>query len=62
MGTRNNDTPKRIFSTHDENDKGAFKLTYDSSDDENKDVIKDDEKRRTDRALEHDIDEKVQFW
>uniref|UniRef100_A0A7S1ZZC8 Roc domain-containing protein n=1 Tax=Ditylum brightwellii TaxID=49249 RepID=A0A7S1ZZC8_9STRA len=62
MGATNNDTQKRIFTTHDENDQGAFKLTYDSSDDENEDVITDDEKRRTDRALERDIDEKVQFW
>jgi GTPase SAR1 family protein len=46
---------------------GPFKL-YDSSDDEDDetdhdaDIALEEEKRRADRALEHDIDEKVQFW
>ena len=46
---------------------GAFKL-YDSSDDEGDetddetDLAAEEEERRADRALEHDIDEKVQFW
>lgn len=46
---------------------GAFKL-YDSSDeegdetDDETDLAAEEEERRADRALEHDIDEKVQFW
>jgi hypothetical protein len=46
---------------------GAFKL-YDSSDEEDggsdneADLAVEEEERRADRALEHDIDEKVQFW
>ena len=48
-------------------DTGPFKL-YDSSDDEDDgsdheaDIALEEEQRRADRALEHDIDEKVQFW
>ena len=44
---------------------GAFKLSYDSDDDsdsDNDDFICEEEARRADRALERDIDEKVQFW
>jgi len=46
-------------------DDGAFKLTYDSSDDEDEECqefISVEEERRANRALERDIDEKVQFW
>lgn len=66
MGATNRATLKRKGSVADE--RGAFKLTYDSSDDEEEDTAPDaafaleEEARRADRALERDIDEKVQFW
>jgi GTPase SAR1 family protein len=68
MGATNRETLKRKpVSQSDET--GAFKLTYDSSDDEEEEVeahqenfTLEEEGRRADRALEHDIDEKVQFW
>lgn len=58
MGITNNETHKR--RRHSEFSQGAFKLSYDSSDDEEEE--EDDEAKRADRALERDIDEKVQFW
>mmetsp|Transcript_14610 Transcript_14610/g.42034 ORF Transcript_14610/g.42034 Transcript_14610/m.42034 type:complete len:1796 (+) Transcript_14610:222-5609(+) len=58
MGITNNETHKR--RRHSEFSQGAFKLSYDSSDDEEEG--EDDEAKRADRALERDIDEKVQFW
>ena len=47
-----------------ERTQGAFKLSYDSDDasgDED-DFTSGEEARRADRALERDIDDKVQFW
>jgi Leucine-rich repeat (LRR) protein/GTPase SAR1 family protein len=63
MGATNAATLKRKNSR--EYDQGAFKLSYDSSDDESEeddDFASEEEGRRADRALERDIDEKVQFW
>jgi GTPase SAR1 family protein len=62
MGATNSATMKRKNSR--DNDRGAFKLSYDSSDDESDDdaFTSEEEARRADRALERDIDEKVQFW
>ncbi|GKY97822.1 hypothetical protein MPSEU_000740300 [Mayamaea pseudoterrestris] len=66
LGATNRDTHKRVKdASHEET--GAFKLTYDSSDDESKEKVEDqlydeEESRRADRALERDIDEKCQFW
>lgn len=65
MGATNRATlrRKRAATT---GETGAFKL-YDSSDEEDEaddeaDLVAEEEERRADRALEHDIDEKVQFW
>jgi len=58
LGITNNETHKR--RRRSEVSQGAFKLSYDSSDDEEEE--EDDEAKRADRALERDIDEKVQFW
>ena len=58
MGITNAWTHKR--RSHSEFSQGAFKLSYDSSDDEEDE--EDEEAKRADRALERDIDEKVQFW
>jgi len=64
MGATNKSTLKRKNSTADE--RGAFKLSYDSSGDEDSEEEEEDnyeaEARRADRALDRDIDEKVQFW
>jgi GTPase SAR1 family protein len=63
MGATNSATLKRK-NTRD-NERGAFKLSYDSSDEEDEeddDFVSEEEARRADRALERDIDEKVQFW
>jgi hypothetical protein len=67
MGATNRATRKRKSMRSDE--RGAFKLSYDSSDDEEEVDVDDvnefseeEEVRRADRALERDIDEKVQFW
>ena len=60
MGASNLDTQRK--NREREEDQGAFKLSYDSTDDEDEDFMSDDEVRRADRALERDIDEKVQFW
>lgn len=54
------DTKKRRSSIK-EIEQGAFKLTYDSSDEED-DFDSEQETRRALRALEQDIDEKLQFW
>jgi len=60
MGATNEATHRRK-STAEE---GAFKLSYDSSDEESEgdDFVAEEEARRADRELERDIDEKVQFW
>lgn len=64
MGATNRSTLKRKNSRADE--RGAFKLSYDSSDEEESEQEEEDdfesEERRADRALDRDIDEKVQFW
>lgn len=64
MGATNRATLKRKPSVTDES--GAFKLSYDSESDEDEtesdDFADEEERRRADRALERDIDEKVQFW
>jgi GTPase SAR1 family protein len=62
MGATNSATMRRKNSR--DNERGAFKLSYDSSDEESDDddFTSEDEARRADRALERDIDEKVQFW
>lgn len=60
MGANNPDTAKRRSSINEE--QGAFKLTYDSSDEEDDFFDSEQESRRALRALEQDIDEKLQFW
>lgn len=61
MGATNQSTQKRKSTS--EKSQGAFQLSYDSSDEEgDDDFIAEEEARRADRALERDIDEKVQFW
>lgn len=60
MGATNEATHRRKLTAHD---RGAFSLSYDSSDEEDDDDFTfEEESRRADRALERDIDEKVQFW
>lgn len=61
MGANNADTTKRRPSLNEEQ-QGAFKLTYDSSDEEDDCFDSEQETRRAMRALEQDIDEKLQFW
>jgi GTPase SAR1 family protein len=60
MGATNRNTLRKKSLM--ESDQGAFRLSYDSSDDEDDDFLVEEEARRADRALERDIDEKVQFW
>ena len=60
MGANNTDTKKRRSSFNEE--QGAFKLTYDSSDEEDDFFDSEQENRRAIRSLEQDIDEKLQFW
>lgn len=56
------ETMKKRSSAKEE-EHGAFKLTYDSSDEEDGDFFDiEQENRRTIRALEKDIDEKLNFW
>jgi GTPase SAR1 family protein len=60
MGVSNKDTFKKV-RVKDE-DRGPFKLSYDSSDsDENDDVDSDDDEK-AEKALKRNIDENVQFW
>lgn len=60
MGATNHATHRRKVTVRD---RGAFRLAYDSSDEEDDDDFTfEEETRRADRALERDIDEKVQFW
>ena len=61
MGATNPETRKKQKTPADT---GAFSLSYDASDeeDEEDDFAAEEEARRADRALERDIDEKVQFW
>jgi GTPase SAR1 family protein len=64
MGATNRGTLRRKNSRADE--RGAFKLNYDGSDEEDSEEDDDfdveSEARRAERALDRDIDEKVQFW
>ena len=71
MGATNKDTLKRKPSHLDE--QGDFKLSYDSESDNEGDerdgedrssdgFCAEEDARRADRALERDIDEKIQFW
>lgn len=65
MGATNKDTHRRKNTSAEES--GAFKLSYDSESDEDNDddgnyFAAEEEAVRADRALEHDIDAKVQFW
>eukprot|EP00986_Skeletonema_menzelii_P005328 scaffold1919_cov158-Skeletonema_menzelii.AAC.3 len=64
MGVNNPGTStKRASFNKDEREQGAFKLTYDSSDEEDDDFFDSEQQtRRARRALEQDIDEKLQFW
>ena len=61
MGANNANTKKKRSSVNEE-EQGAFKLTYDSSDEEDDFFDSEQESRRILRALEQDIDEKLQFW
>eukprot|EP00980_Cylindrotheca_fusiformis_P020082 scaffold7161_cov133-Cylindrotheca_fusiformis.AAC.5 len=64
MGATNAATRQRK-SDHETN-KGAFSLSYDSDNDSEEEdegnFSAEEEARRADRAIERDIDEKVQFW
>lgn len=61
MGATNRNTNRKRSLM--DSDQGAFRLSYESSDDEEEDdFMMEEEARRADRALERDIDEKVQFW
>lgn len=63
MGATNSSTLRKQDSSVQ--DKGAFSLSIDASDDEDEDdddFAAEEEARRAERALERDIDEKVQFW
>ena len=64
MGANNPDTStKRGSFNKDEREHGVFKLTYDSSDEDDDDFFDSEQQtRRARRALEQDIDEKLQFW
>jgi hypothetical protein len=61
MGVNNPSTTRRRSSVNEE-EQGAFRLTYDSSDEEDDFLDSEQEFRRAMRALEQDIDEKLQFW
>jgi hypothetical protein len=61
MGANNPDTSKKQSSFKEE-EHGAFRLTCDSSDEEDDFFDSEQETRRAKRALEQDIDEKMQFW
>ncbi len=64
MGVSNPDTTQTRTSFNEEEKKmNAFKLTYDSSDDEDEDFFDSEQQtRRARRALEMDVDTKLQFW
>jgi GTPase SAR1 family protein len=65
MGATNPATKQRRNLDEDDDSHGAYKLGYDSdgsNSEDNDDFISEEEARRADRALERDIDEKVQFW
>jgi Leucine-rich repeat (LRR) protein/GTPase SAR1 family protein len=64
MGATNPATRQR--KTNYETNKGSFSLSYDSDEEsdeeESGNFTAEEEARRAERALERDIDEKVQFW
>lgn len=64
MGATNSATRQR--KSDQETRKGAFSLSYDSDNESEEEdegnFSTEEESRRADRALERDIDEKVQFW
>lgn len=63
MGANKPETYRPRASFKEEAKQGVFKLTYDdSSDDEDEFFDSEHENRRAMRALEQDIDEKLQFW
>lgn len=64
MGVSNPDTTQTRTSFNEEEKKmNAFKLTYDSSGDEDEDFFDSEQQtRRARRALEMDVDTKLQFW
>ena len=67
MGAKNPATKQRARNVEESmtDQLGAFKLGYDSDDgsqSDDDDFLCEEEARRADRALERDIDEKVQFW
>ena len=62
MGANNPNTMRKRSSFNEE-EQGAFKLTYESSEEEDGDLFdSEQENRRIARALEQDIDEKLNFW
>ena len=66
MGANNMAThrrSRRASMAMDQGSSGEFKLSFDDSDDEDEEREEtEEEARRADRALERDIDEKIQFW
>ena len=62
MGATNQATKQQ--KTDYESSQGAFRLSYssDENSDEEDAFASEEEARRADRALERDIDDKVQFW
>jgi GTPase SAR1 family protein len=65
MGATNPATKQHQKVEEQDNTGVAFRLDYDSdgsNSDDYDDFISEEEARRADRALERDIDEKVQFW
>jgi len=66
MGAKNPATKQKVRNIEESvtDQLGAFKLGYDSdaSESDNDNFLCEEEARRADRALERDIDEKVQFW
>lgn len=59
MGATNPDTFKKENTSHET---GAFSLSFDASDEEDDDDDPGLAEEEADKALERDIDEKVQFW
>lgn len=66
MGAKNPATRQRVRNNEESrtDQRGAFKLGYDSdaSESDDDDFLGQEEERRAELALERDIDENVQFW
>jgi len=60
MGVTNRNTLRK--QSFMDSDQGDYRLSSEYSDEEDDDFMMEEEARRADRALERDIDEKVQFW